>query len=325
MTMLTRRQFSHLASALPLTITAPHVLRAQQQPLKMIVVVPPGATMDTIVRTIADKVPPLIDRSVVVEYRAGGTGLVASAFMKSTPPDGSHLMFTSLSVMAFFPFLYSSLPYDPETDLTPVCDAATTANALVVSNGTGVTNLREYVEAVRRDPKLGSVGTSGLASVGAFMIMLLRKTTGADIRLVAYRGGQPLLTDLIGNHVAAGQSVLSDYLQSHRAGQIKIIAVMSEKRSKFAPDIPTFKEQGFTELHGQTSMGFFARGGTPPDLVNRYADAIKTVLAMPDVRGRLETLGVEATGSTPEEFARSVKFQRERWEPVAREAGIKLN
>ena len=287
MTVLTRRRFTRLASMLPLILAAPHVSRAQQhQPLKLIVVVPPGATMDTIVRTIADKLPPLIDRNVVVEYRAGGTGLVASSFMKSTPPDGSHLMFSSLSVMAFFPFLYSSLPYDPERDLTPVCDAATTANALVVSNGTGVANLNEYIEAVRRDPKLGSVGTSGLASVGAFMITLLRKATGADIRLVAYRGGQPLLTDLIGNHVAAGQSVLSDYVEPHRAGQVKIIGVMSERRSKFASEVATFKEQGFSDLHGQTSMGFFARGGTSLDVVTRYATAIKAVLSMPDVRGR---------------------------------------
>ena len=281
--------------------------------------------MDTIVRTIADKLPSLIDRNVVVEYRAGGTGLVASSFMKSTPPDGSHLMFSGLSVMAFFPFLYSSLPYDPEADLTPVCDAATTANALVVSNGTGVSNVNEYVEAVRRDPKLGSVGTSGLASVGAFMIVLLRKISGADIRLVAYRGGQPLLTDLIGNHVAAGQSVLSDYVEPHRAGQVKIIGVMSEKRTKLAPDIPTFKEQGFAELYGQTSMGFFARGGTPRDVVSRYAAAITKVVSMPDVRAKLESIGIEATGGTPEQFADAVKYQRARWEPVAREAGIKLN
>jgi tripartite-type tricarboxylate transporter receptor subunit TctC len=325
MTLLTRRRFSRLATALPLALAAPHVARAQQQPLRMIVVVPPGATMDTIVRMVADKLPPLIDRAVVVEYRAGGTGLVASAFMKSTPPDGSHLMFSGLSVMAYFPFLYSSLPYDPERDLTPVCEAATTANALVVSNGTGVATLKDYVEAVRRDPSLGSVGTSGLATVGAFIVTLLHKMTGADIRLVAYRGGQPLLTDLIGNHVPAGQSVLSDYLEPHRAGLIKVIGVMTEQRSRFAPDIPTFKEQGFAELHGQTAMGFFARGGTPQDLVTRYATAIKEVLAMPDVRSRLATLGVEATGSSPEQYAQNVKRERERWEPVAREAGIKLN
>jgi tripartite-type tricarboxylate transporter receptor subunit TctC len=324
MTLLTRRRFSRLAAALPLALSAPRLARAEQ-PLRMIVVVPPGATMDTIVRVVADKLPPLLGRSVLVEYRPGGTGLVAGSFMKSTPPDGSHILFSPISAVSFFPFLYSSLPYDPERDLAPVCEGAFAANALVVSNGTGVATLKDYVEAVRRDPNLGSIGTSSLGSVGAFLVTLLRKTSGADIRLVAYRGGQPLLTDLIGNHVPAGQSVLSDYLDSHRSGLVKILGVTTKQRSKLAPDIPTFREQGFAELYGQTYMGFFVRGGTPQDLVTQYSSALSKVLAMPDVLNRLAALGVEATGGTPEQFAQTLKRERARWEPVAREAGIKLS
>ena len=324
MTKLSRRQFGRFTASLPVLLAAPNIARAEQ-PLKMIVVVPPGASMDTIVRVVAAKLPPLLGRSIVVDYRPGGTGLVAASFMKSTPADGSHILFAPISVVAFFPFLYSSLPFDPERDLTPVCEGAVAANALVVSNSTGVASLKDYVEAVRRDPKLGSVGTSSLGSVGAFLVSLMRKTTGADLRLVAYRGGQPLLTDLIGNHIAAGQSVLSDYLESDRAGLVKIIGVTPEKRSKLAPNIPTFKEQGFSELHGQTSMGFFVRGGTSPDLVAQYSVAISTALAMSDVVGKLANLGIEATGGSPDQFAKILKRERERWEPVAREAGIKLS
>ena len=324
MTQLTRRQFGRIAASLPVALAAPHIARAEQ-PLKMIVVVPPGASMDTIVRIVAEKLPALLGRNIVVEYRPGGTGLVAASFMKSTPADGSHILFSPISVVAFFPFLYSSLPYDPERDLTPICEGAVAANALTVSNSTGVASLTDYVGAVRRDPKLGSVGTSSLGSVGAFLVSLMRKTTGADIRLVAYRGGQPLLTDLIGNHIAAGQSVLSDYLDSHRAGLVKIIGVTTEQRSKLAPDIPTFKEQGFSELYGQTSMGFFVRGGTSQELVAQYSAAISKTLAMPDVVGKLANLGMEATGGSPDQFGQILRRERARWEPVAREAGIKLS
>ncbi|MDF0520201.1 tripartite tricarboxylate transporter substrate-binding protein [Bradyrhizobium yuanmingense] len=324
MTLLTRRRFSRVAAALPLALSAPYVARAEQ-PLRMIVVVPAGATMDTIVRVVADKLAPLLGRSIVVEYKPGATDLVAGSFMKSTSPDGSHIMFSPISAVAFFPFLYDSLPYDPERDLTPVCEGAFAANALTVSKDTGATTLNEYIEAVRRDPKLGNVGTSSLGSIGAFLVTLLRKTSGADVRLVAYRGGQPLLTDLIGNHIPAGQSVLSDYLDSHRSGLVRILGVTTEQRSKLAPDIPTFKEQGFAELYGQTYMGFFMRGGTSQDLVAQYAAALSKVLAMPDVTSRLAALGVEATGGTPERFAQTLKRERERWEPVAREAGIKLS
>jgi tripartite-type tricarboxylate transporter receptor subunit TctC len=324
MTILTRRHFTTAALAASVSFAAPRIGRAAP-PLKMIVVVPAGASMDSIVRIVSEKLPELLGRSIVVDYRPGGTGLVACSYMKSTEPDGSHIMFAPISTVAFFPFLYSSLPYDPQTDLTPVCEGAVAANALTVSNGTGVATLQEYVEAVKRDPKLGSVGTSSLGSVGAFLVTLMRKTTGADIRLVGYRGGQPLLTDLIGNHIPAGQSVLSDYLEPHRAGLVKILGVSTEQRSKLAPDIPTFREQGFAELHGRTTMGFFVRGGTPQPLVADYAAAISKALAMPDVVGKLANLGMEATGGTPEDFGNTLAGERIRWEPVAREAGIKLS
>jgi tripartite-type tricarboxylate transporter receptor subunit TctC len=281
--------------------------------------------MDSIVRIVADKLPPILGRSVVVEYRVGGTGLVAAGFMKSTAPDGSHILFAPISTVAFFPFLYSQLSYDPDRDLTPVCEGAVSPNALCVNKTVPASNLQEYIEAVRRDPALGSIGTSSLGSVGAFLIHLMRKTTGADLRLVAYRGGQPLLTDLIGNHIPAGQSVLSDYLEAHRSGLVRVLGVSTEKRSVLATDILTFKEQGFAELHGQTTMGFFVRGGTGSDTVHQYSKAISAALAMPDVAKRLADLGLEATGSSPENFAETIASERKRWEPVAREAGVKLD
>jgi len=324
MECVTRRRFSMGAAALSIGLASPRILRAEQ-PLKMIVVVPPGASMDSIVRIVSDKLPEILGRSIVVDYRVGGTGLVAGSFMKSTAPDGSHIMFAPISTMAFFPFLYSTLPYDPDSDLTPVCEGAISPNAICVGKQVDASNLREFIDLVRRDPARGSVGTSSLGSVGAFLIHQMRKTTGADLRLVGYRGGQPLLTDLLGNHIPAGQSVLSDYLEPHRSGLVKILGVTTEKRTPLAPDIPTFKEQGFAELYGQTTMGFFVRGGTSSDLVTQYATAISKALAMPDVTKKLAALGLEATGSSPQSFAETIASERKRWEPVAREAGIKLN
>jgi tripartite-type tricarboxylate transporter receptor subunit TctC len=323
MKSISRRQFGIGAAALSV-MGSPRILRADQ-PLKMIVVVPPGASMDSIVRIVADKLPAIMGRSVIVEYHVGGTGLTAGAFMKSTSPDGEHIMFAPISTVAFFPFLYSTLPYDPDRDLTPVCEGAISPNALCISKEVGAANLGEFVELVRKNPLLGSVGTSSLGSVGAFLVHQMGKISGADLRLVAYRGGQPLLTDLMGNHIPAGQSVLSDYLESHRSGLVKILGVTTEKRTVLAPDLPTFKEQGFAELHGQTTMGFFVRGGTPSDLVARHADAINQALAMADVKQSLAGLGLEATGSSPQRFAETIASERKRWEPVARDAGIKLN
>jgi tripartite-type tricarboxylate transporter receptor subunit TctC len=322
MSNMTRRGFAAAALATPVVLGS---ARASTQPVKMIVVVPPGASMDSIVRTVAEKMPALIGREVMVDYRVGGTGLAAATYLKSTDPDGSNIVFAPIAIQAYYPFLYSSLPYDPDRDLLPVSEGAFAANALVANKGLGVADLNEYIAAVKKDPRLGSIGTSGLAGVGGFVVHLLRKLTGAELQLVAYRGGQPLLTDLLGNHIPAGQSVLSDYLEPHKGGLIKVLGVTPAKRSRLAPDIPTIAEQGFPTLTGQTSLGFFVRGGTPRDLVERYSAALRQALAMPDVITRLEGLGVEATGTTPEGLADIIRTDRARWEPVAREAGIRLN
>ena len=118
--------------------------------------------------------------------------------------------------------------------------------------------------------------------------------------------------------------MLSDYIQPHRSGLVKLLGVSTEKRSTLAPDIPTFKEQGFADLFGQTTMGF-VRSGTGSDVVNRYSKAISEALAMPDVTKKLAGLGLEATGGSPQGFADTIAAERKRWEPVAREAGSKLD
>jgi tripartite-type tricarboxylate transporter receptor subunit TctC len=322
--MLNRRQlFTGLAASIGLAATA---VRAQGLPstMRFIVVVPPGASMDNVTRLVADRMRDVSKRNVLVEYRAGGTGLVASQFLQSTQPDGSYVMFAPLAVSAFFPFLYTKLPFDPDTDLVPVCDGVHIPHALSVSMGSGVQNLQQFLAAAKADPLKGSIGTSSMSSVGALLVHRLRQLSGADLQLVAYKGGQPLLTDLMGNQIGAGISVISDYLAQHRAGRVRIIATGGPKRSQLAPDIPTLMEAGYADLYGVSSIGFFMRGGTPQPLVAQVSREITDILRTPEVRTRLLEMGAEPVGGTPDEFRKLVLSERSRWAPVAKAANMKV-
>jgi tripartite-type tricarboxylate transporter receptor subunit TctC len=321
--MLDRRQ---LCTGLAASIGFAGFARAQSLPatMKIIVVVPPGASMDNIARLVADRLKDSVKRNVLVEYKAGGTGLVASQFLKTTEPDGSYIMFAPLAVAAFFPFLYAKLPFDPDTDLVPVCDGVHIPHALTASIGSGVQNLQQFLAAARADPLKGSIGTSSMSSVGALLMLRLRQLAGVDLQLVAYKGGQPLLTDLLGNQIGAGISVISDYLAQHKAGRVRIIATGSPKRSALAPEIPTLVESGFPDLYGVSSIGFFMRGGTPQPLVTQMSSVITAILRTPEVRARLLEIGAEPVGGTPDEFRRLVLSERGRWAPVAKAANIKV-
>ncbi len=323
--MLNRRQLATgLAASVGLAATG---LKAQGLPnsIRFIVVVPPGASMDNITRLVADRMRETTKRNVVVEYKPGGTGLLAAQFLQTTPADGSTIMFAPLAVASFFPFLYSKLSFDPDTDLIPVCDGTHIPHALTVSIGSGIQNLQQFLAAAKADPIKGSIGTSSMSSIGALLMMRLRQMTGIDLQMVAYKGGQPLLTDLLGKQIGAGVSVISDYLTQHRAGRVRIIAVGSAKRSALAPEIPTLMESGFPDLFGVSSIGFFMRGGTPQPIVAQAAREITDILRAPEVRNRLLEMGAEPVGGTPEEFRRLVMSERARWAPVAKAANIRVD
>jgi tripartite-type tricarboxylate transporter receptor subunit TctC len=295
------------------------------KPLKMILSVPPGAALDASARLLSEKLRVSLDRPVQIDYKVGGIGLSAGEFLKTTDPDGSFLLFTPSSFFAYHPFLYSKLTYDPDKDLVPVCEGLTIPTAITVSAASGINSFKDWVDAVKRDPKMRFVGTPGPSGVGVFLALQMGKTFGVDLQVVPYKGGRPLQTDLLGGQVPASASVIADYLEMHRAGRLRILAQSSNVRSPLAPDIASFTELGYPDFVGKTSFGFFVRAGTPPAIVNQYAKAITEALRVPEVEKRLNEIGLEVAGGTPEEFQKSLLADRNRWAPIGRAAGIKLD
>jgi tripartite-type tricarboxylate transporter receptor subunit TctC len=323
--MLNRRQLCAGAAAF-IDVARAGSTHAQALPrtIKMIVVVPPGASMDNVTRLVAERLRDRTGRHVLVDYKPGGTGLVASQFLQTTEPDGSHVMFAPLAVAAFFPFLFSKLSFHPDTDLMPVCDGVHIPHTLTASIGSGWQSLAQFLAAAKADPLKGSIGTSSMSSVGALLMLRLRALSGVDLQLVAYKGGTPLLADLMGNQISAGISVVSDYLAQHHAGRVRILATGGARRSPLAPEIPTLAESGYPDLYGVSSIGFFVRGGTPPPLVALLSQEITAIVRDAQVRERLLAMGAEPVGGTPEAFRSLVLSERRRWEPVARAANIRI-
>ena len=306
---MTRRSFAAALGAGAAALALPGWAQAQSgKTLKLILSVPPGAALDASARLLAEKLKLSLDRTVIIDYKVGGIGLSAGEFIKSTEPDGSNLLFTPTAFFSYHTFLYSKLNYDPDRDLAPVCEGVTIPTATTVSAASGIASFKDWVEAIRRDPKMRFVGTPSPSGVGVFLTHLMGKTFGVDLQVVAYKGGRPLLTDLLGGQVPASASVIADYLELHRAGRLRILAQSSNARSALAPDIPSFTELGYPEFVGKTSFGFFVRAGTPQPLIEQYAKAITDALRVPRDQQALERDrpggGRRHAGGVPEDLAR---------------------
>jgi len=295
-----------------------------QKPLKLILSVPPGAALDASARLLAEKLKVSLDRPVVIDYKPGGAGIAAGEFIKNGEADGANLLYTPTGFYSYN-FLYSKPSYDADKELAPVCEGTIIPTATTVSVASGIGSFKDWVEAIRRDPKMRFVGTPSASGVGVFLTHLMAKTFGVDLQVVSYKGGQPLLTDLLGGQVPASGSVIADYLQMHRGGKLKILAQSLKGRSALAPDVPSYTELGYPDFFGKTIFGFFVKAGTPRPLVEQYSKAVTEALRAAEMTKRLNDIGLEVAGGTPEEFQRSLLDDRNRWAPIAKAAGIKLD
>ena len=307
-------------------LALPSLVRAQSsKPVTIILTVPPGTSSDTLARMLGERIRNKTGRTVVVESKSGAGGLVAIQYLRNFDPDGSYLMMAPNSAVSLLPLFATKPTFDPDKDLQAIVECASAPMAFTVNPASGVNTLAEYFESVRKDPKRGSIGVPSPVSMGSLVIHQLGKQLKLPLQAVPYRGGSPLLADLLGNQVPASGSILPDYLEMHRAGKLKILAHASEKRSVLAPDIPTITEAGYPGYVAVTSFGLFARAGIAPAVAADYAGMITEALATAPVVEALHKMGLVPMGGTPAEFQRKITADRARWAPVIAEAGIKLD
>ncbi|MES2957540.1 MAG: Bug family tripartite tricarboxylate transporter substrate binding protein [Pseudomonadota bacterium] len=318
--MIDRRQFT-LASA---ALVAVGSTRAQAlDTARVLCGFPPGGTTDAVSRRVADKLRGTLAKTMLVDNKPGAGGRLAVEELKRSPNDGSVLLLTPAAMITLYPHLYTKLAYGIE-DVTPVCTACQIGFGFGVGPAVpeSVKTLKDFLAWAKANPTAANYGSPGAGSPPHFIGALLAKEAGMDLRHVPYRGSAPGIQDLLGGQVASFTSPIGDYLPHLKGGKLRLLATSGAQRSRFAPDVPTYTEQGFRALEISEWYGFFLPGKAAPDLTQRVAAAIKAAVTAPDTIEAFAQLGLEAGANTPAELAQAVRSENQAWAPVVKRVGF---
>ncbi len=295
-----------------------------ERTVAVIVPFPPGGSVDGVARIVVDKLNQTVGPHFIVENRAGGaSGNVGADLVAKADADGYTLLLTA-SLHVVDPFLYKNVPYDVVKDFTPVTLIAT--GPLIVSTNPNVpaSSLKEFFDLVRKDPQKYTFGTSSIGSAGHLVIELLMREAGVDTLVIAYKGTGPALNDLMSGQIQLLADPMLSSLPLAKAGRIKALAITSLKRLPSAPEIPTVEESGLPGFEFVSWYGLWGPKNLPADITAKLQSSVADVLAQPDVKERLTTLGFEAIGSTPDYFAKYIASEMEKYGKIIRDANIKV-
>ncbi len=296
---------------------------AQGAPLHLLVGFPPGGGTDAIARTLADKLKDVLGNPVVVENRAGAGGQIAAQALKAAAPDGNTLYFTHDHAISILPQVVKNPGYEPGKDFVPVAGIATFVNAFAVSGGTPANSLTQYLAWVRNQGAgHGNVGVPAPASVPEFLVKLMAQKYALDLQAAPYRGSAPMMGDMLGNQIGAGVASVPDFIENHRAGKLHIVAVMGNTRQSLLPEVPTFAELGLPGFEEVAYYGFFAPAGTPHAAIERFADAVAKVIAMPDVKDRLSGMGLNLGFMNAQQLGSREQGYTRVWSKIIKSSGF---
>jgi tripartite-type tricarboxylate transporter receptor subunit TctC len=234
-------------------------------------------------------------------------------------------MITPVVVPVLAPLVFSKLNYNPATDFSPVGHVCNFNFALSVKADFPARNLQEFMAWLKANPQKASFGSPAAGSLPHFFGLLLGREAKADMVHVAYNGGAPLQTAVLGDQVPAGIDVVFEWLQNHRAGKVRILATSGAARSKVVPEVPTFVEQGFPNIVGQGWFGLYAPGKTPTPEVERLNRALNRALALPEVSERFISLGLETGGGSAADLVKLMETDTQRWGPVVKASGFRAD
>jgi tripartite-type tricarboxylate transporter receptor subunit TctC len=295
---------------------------ASTQDVHILVGYAAGGTIDSIARVMAPRLREVMGATVIVENKPGAGGLLASNALAAAPPDGNVMMIAGVTTLAIESLVNKPGAFDPARDLVPVALVTEFEFGVAVPNRLGVRNLKELVAWMKAHPGEAAFGNPGGGSLPHFFGLRFARAAGLDMTPVPFKSGAALATDLIGGHIPLAMSPLTDYIEHHRGGRLRLIATSGAVRSAATPDVPTITEQGFEGGQATLSFAFWAPPNTPPAIVARRNAEIQKVLQMDDVRERLVQLGQRPIASRPEDAVRLVASEAAKWAPVVKSSGF---
>jgi tripartite-type tricarboxylate transporter receptor subunit TctC len=303
---------------------APAQSNYPEQPIRILVGFTPGVAPDITSRLMGEKFTASWGKPVVVDNVTGAGGNIAVERVAKAAPDGYTLVMAGNASLIFNVSLFDKLPYDPIKDFAPITQIFIAANVLVVHPDLPVHSLPELIAYAKANPGKLTYGHAGAGTSQHLAAELLKSITGINVQPVAYRGTTALLPDLLAGRVSMAFGNISNVPPLIKEGKLRAFAVTSRKRSAAMPDMPTMIELGYPDFEAVPWFGLMAPAGTPRAIVDKLHGETVKVLAMPDVKKRLNELGLDLVGNTPEEFAAVIAREIPQWAKVIRGAGIKL-
>lgn len=289
---------------------------------KLMVGFPAGGGTDAIARILAEPLQAELRAPVVVDNKAGAGGQIAAQALKSAMPDGHTLFLSHDHSVTILPMVMKNPGFDPSRDFVPVAGFATFVNAIALSGGTQATSFKGYVELIRQGGGKANVGIPAPASVPQFLVQEIAKKNQLDLVSVPYRGSAPMMADMLGNQIPAGVGSIPDFIENHKAGKIRVVAVMGTQRQASMPDAPTFAELGLNGFEEIPYYGVFAPAGTPKATLDKLAAAIQKAIALPEVKARLTAMGLTVGFMTGEQLAAREKAYAQVWAKIIKDSGF---
>jgi len=293
------------------------------QPIKIIVSLAPGGVADILARSFAAKLGEA-GKTVVVENRTGGAGLIGADAAAKSPPDGYTLYMGFHGTQSILPHLTAKMPYDAAKDFLPVIFLATSPNILIVHPSVPANSPRELVTYIKANPGKLSYGSPGLGSSGHLAGEQFKQLHNLEIAHVHYRGAAPALQDLVAGHVHVMFDIVPLTKEQLAGGRVRALAVTAAKREPAVPEVPTMAEAGMPGVEGGPWFGLFAPAGTPRAAIDWVNAEAKKAFSSPDLNAKLVGQGLTLPLGTPEEFGAHVAAETTRWGEVIRKGNIKV-
>jgi tripartite-type tricarboxylate transporter receptor subunit TctC len=300
---------------------------AQTYPTRTITIVvpfPPGGGVDSLARIVADKLSSALGQQVIVDNRAGGSGLVGTRSVIRAAPDGYTLMLGHTGSIAINPSLYANANFDPRKDFTAIGLIASMQVALIAHPSFPAKSVADVIAMAKKEPGKFNLGTSAIGTGSYLTAELFKSLAGVDMQLVPYKGTAQLMNDLLGGHVPVAFGVLPPALGNIQAGTLRPLAVTGTRRFSLLPDVPTAAESGLPGFDSVLHYGLIAPAGTPKPIIERLNKELRALVNTDEVKKRINADGGDPLTSSPEEYAADIDREETKWAALIKKLNLKV-
>lgn len=294
------------------------------KPVTLIVPFPPGGTTDVLARALGERLTLSLGQPVIVESKPGAGATLGADYVAKSRPDGYTLLMGAVH-HTIATSVYKKLPYDFQKDFAPITTVVLVPNVMVVNAGTPAMNVAEMVALIKAQPGKLTFGSNGNGTAQHLIGTQFQNMTGTELIHVPYKGSGPMATDLLGKQITMSFDTVTPVLQHIKAGKLRALAVTTARRSSALPNIPTLEEAGLKGFDIGTWFGVLAPAATPKDIVARLNAEMVKVIHSPEFRKRMDEIGAEPVGNSPDQMAAQIKSETEKFARLVRDAKVVID